>query len=416
MTEKRKLLVVAGAGASVDFGMPSVGGVHDFLLKKAQELFPLVDDPKTNLYGSIFKSITDYWGTSTASFLNKTPNFEDVLYAISALASVIPAGNFTGPLGAFVTKNPLPSVVQTGSVKLQPQDVLRHLGQTLVDELLDEFRRRCRQRDPLMVSKVKEFGQFFAGLTEKFDCAVVTTNYDDLICRSLPGIETGFDPSDGRFKQGRIVNRTAWPCLLHLHGCVHFDMDVTDGDLHGVIWQPDLDEPFHQNSFGRLTQRTAEGNEFPTSSIIAGYGKTQQIQRLPFRTYYSELDRLVYQSDALLFAGFSLADAHVRTSFANYRDGRERPVVFLDFAKDGEMLAGGDFDDSVSGPARALRVFRAPSGSMKWLGYSHPNTVDEVRRAREFERCTAPGKRLSIWYNGMLEACRHTDKILHEFG
>lgn len=34
--------------------------------------------------------------------------------------------------------------------------------------------------------------------------------------------------------------------------------------------------------------------------------------------------------------------------------------------------------------------------------------------AGDFERCAEPGYRLAIWYNGMLEACRHADKIVKE--
>jgi len=67
----------------------------------------------------------------------------------------------------------------------------------------------------------------------------------------------------------------------------------------------------------------------------------------------------VYESDAVLFLGFSLVDAHVRQAFTDYRDGRDRPVVYIDYAIDGTMLAGFDPDDA-SGPTRAMWVFRAP--------------------------------------------------------
>lgn len=190
-------------------------------------------------------------------------------------------------------------------------------------------------------------------------------------------------------------------------------MDLTDGDIHGIKWQDDLNAQFHQNSFGRSTLRTTEGNEFPTSSIIAGYGKTEQIQRLPFRTYYSELDRLVHSSDAVLFLGFSLLDAHVRQAFSDYRDRRNRPVVFIDYADDDTMLAGHD-DHRDTGPARALRVFRVGGRSTDWLGHKFPGVVNDVKAAKTFERCVEQGRPLSIWYGGMLEACRNAHKIVSE--
>jgi hypothetical protein len=47
---KRKLLVVVGAGASIEFGMPSVDGVGDILSDAAQQQYPLFTDAASNLY------------------------------------------------------------------------------------------------------------------------------------------------------------------------------------------------------------------------------------------------------------------------------------------------------------------------------------------------------------------------------
>ena len=351
---RKKLLVVAGAGAAVEFGMPSVNGVHELLLKSAAKYFFLADKPDRNLYGYLYDEVKKYWSANTLSYLGKTPNFEDVLYAISVLASTYPAGQFTGVLGAFVAPKGFPEVSHIGKRKPVDANVLRHLAQQLVDDLVTEFRNRCREPEPVLKPKIDELGRFFSVLAGEFDVAVVTTNYDDLIYRSLPKLVTGFDPKSGLFEPGWIMNRASWPCLLHLHGSVHFDMDYTDSDLHGIKWQDDLTAQFHQNSFGRSTLHTAGGNEFPRSSIIAGYGKAEQIQHMPFRTYYSELDRLVYNSDAVLFLGFSLIDAHVRQAFANYRDGRDRPIVFIDYAENDTMLAGNDFELHDTGPSRAI--------------------------------------------------------------
>ena len=335
--------------------MPSANGLHDLLLESAARYFPLADKPDENLYGFLYEAIKADW---SESYSGKTPNFEEVLYAIYVHASSHPAGKFTGALGASVGPKDFPEILYFGSRKPVDANVLRHLSQHLVDDLIDEFRKRCREPEPGLLPKIDELGRFFAALAGEFNVAVVTTNYDDLISRSLPKLVTGFDPKKGLFEPGRIIDRRSWPCLLHLHGSVHFDMDLTDGDLHGRKWQNDLTAQFHQNSFGRSMLFTTEGNQFPTSSIIAGYGKTEQIQRRPFRTYYSELDRLAYYSDAVLFLGFSLLDAHVQQVFADYRDSRNRPVVFIDYADDGTMLAGHDPNQHETGPARALKVFR----------------------------------------------------------
>jgi hypothetical protein len=41
-------------------------------------------------------------------------------------------------------------------------------------------------------------------LNDQFDVAVVTTNYDNLICRALPHIETGFDMRDNEFSNRNV--------------------------------------------------------------------------------------------------------------------------------------------------------------------------------------------------------------------
>jgi hypothetical protein len=123
---------------------------------------------------------------------------------------------------------------------------------------------------------------------------------------------------------------------------------------------------------------------------------------------------LAYTSDAVLFLGFSLIDSHVRQAFADYRDGRDRPVVFVDYADDDVLLSGSGFGLAGSGPARAIEAFRAKHYEMEWLGHKHAGTAGKVKAAKDFERSDVSGRRLSIWYGGMLEACRHTNKIIRE--
>jgi hypothetical protein len=57
MESKRKLLVVAGAGSSIDFGMPSVDAVGQVLRQAALPDFQLADDPSRSLYDHIRDAI-----------------------------------------------------------------------------------------------------------------------------------------------------------------------------------------------------------------------------------------------------------------------------------------------------------------------------------------------------------------------
>jgi hypothetical protein len=266
------------------------------------------------------------------------------------------------------------------------------------------------------VNKAAEFSQLqtlVAALQAEFEVAVVTLNYDNVMYRAFHGIETGFDPATGQFDETRILNRSQWPCMLHLHGSVHFDMAGGASDLHEIVWRPDIQGTFHQNAGGRSTRSYVEGADFPTSVVVAGYGKTTQILRRPFRTYYSELDRLVVGCDAVLFAGYGFGDAHLNIAFERFRDAKRRPVAVIGYAPDDAMTMGGvDLGDENPTITALIHTFHTDFRSMQALGRSAPDTVEALKAAQEFEVSTDPQTPLALWYNGMLSACANPGKVV----
>jgi hypothetical protein len=416
---KRRLLVVVGAGASIDFGMPSVQGVSNILAAAAQERYALFADETTNLYKYLEATISAYWRAKVSSHLQRAPNFEEILYVVFALAAAFPAGKFTSGLGAFVTATRLPDINWFGNTrKTVGSNEIREFGHYLVDTLLDEFRERCRSVTSAKGAELAKMRAFFSAVAGEFEISVVTLNYDDVLYRALPGLETGFD-AQGKFHDDRILLRRAWPCILHLHGSVHFDMrdDYTDfmgfGGLHDIHWQEDLNHQFNQNASGRSSISTLEGPDFPTSSIVAGYGKTTQILRRPFRTYFGELDRLVAQCDGVMFLGYGFSDIHLNFAFEKFRDKRRRPAVIIDYAEDTAMNANGiEWDGPHRTVTSTLGLFRTHKSCMSSLGHRIPNTVARLKNAQEFEISEDADTPLAIWYDGMLPACQNSDKVL----
>ena len=318
-----------------------------------------------------------------------------------------------------MTANPLPDVNWFANRRqVVVSDVLRQFGHYLVDTLLDTFRGRCRSLPLVKSAELAKMRAFFAALSEEFEISIVTLNYDDIVYRAMPGLETGFD-SEGRFSDERITLRRTWPCILHLHGSVHFDMrdDYTDftgfGGFHDIHWQQDLSQQFNQNALGRSSFSTVEGPDFPTSSIVAGFGKTTQLLRRPFRTYFGELDRLVAQCDGAMFLGYGFSDIHLNLAFDKFRDTRRRPVVVIDAAPDTAMNANGiEWADGHKTVTTILGVFQTHKSMMSSLGYRIPNTVARLKEALEFEISDDPDTPLAIWYNGMLPACDNVEKVL----
>lgn len=91
LTLKKKLLITVGAGASVEFGMPSVLAVDKILDARAASLFPLAADPTSNLYAFVRDAIAAYYAKHPKPAMAKTVNFEEVLYQLNLAAPLLGA-------------------------------------------------------------------------------------------------------------------------------------------------------------------------------------------------------------------------------------------------------------------------------------------------------------------------------------
>jgi hypothetical protein len=106
-------------------------------------------------------------------------------------------------------------------------------------------------------------------------------------------------------------------------------------DIHGIRWNADLRSNFRNNSLGRNGNMSSEGIDDAQSNIIAGLDKANQILRQPFAQYFMQLDRLIYESDAILFMGYGFADFHLNKLFPFIRldKQKKRKVVVLDYVE-----------------------------------------------------------------------------------
>jgi hypothetical protein len=122
---------------------------------------------------------------------------------------------------------------------------------------------------------------------------------------------------------------------------------------------------------------------------------------------------LVNGRDALLIVGYGFGDDHLNVAFERFRNARRRPVVVIGCADDNSMtVSGHGWTDIDSCDRRIFNFFATDHRSMRWLGKSRPGTVKPVKEAKEFEYSGDSNTPLSLWYDGMLSACGHPDKIL----
>src|SRR6185312_9654531 len=150
---------------------------------------------------------------------------------------------------------------------------------------------------------------------KQFDVGIITLNYDNVFTRARPGLHTGFDAT-GLFNPLSVLDRKDWGFIYHLHGSVHFAMTGVPHDMHGITWTTAPAKNHTAHAFGRDWQDSMEGTSYPRSPFVAGYGKTQQILRQPFRTYFAQVSRLAHEADSLLFIGYGFGDFHLNSVFS----------------------------------------------------------------------------------------------------
>lgn len=156
-----------------------------------------------------------------------------------------------------------------------------------------------------------------------------TTTYSHKSAQGFIPASTQSPASSSRYS---VLRRDDWNFIYHLHGSVHFAMTGTGHDMHGINWAAIPAKGHEVHSSDRNDQDSMEGVAYPTSIIVAGYSKTQQILRQPFRTYYAQVNRLLHEADSLLFLGYGFSDLHLNATFSEARD-RRRPVVVVDWRR-----------------------------------------------------------------------------------
>ncbi|HAJ27436.1 MAG TPA: hypothetical protein DCG53_09380, partial [Syntrophus sp. (in: bacteria)] len=327
MIKKNKLLVLVGAGASVDLGMPSSEMIHDLFNEWAQEEFPLAGQGDSNLYSYIAEQISSFYKGNPKPGLRKHINFEELLYVILQLSQFRHRDNYNNPLLAFISCQEMPPVYHHGVKTHVDGFLLYWLAGFLIDKLLQHFRIICKSVNRES-NDFKKHMYFWEKLRGDYSLGIFNLNYDNLILQALPGIGTGFSPDNGSFNAPSLMQAISWDFCYHIHGSIHFNMGNFDS-MHRIYWQNDLDAQFSQNSAGRNPRSTREGYDFPTSVIIAGYEKLHQIRREPFRSYYNCLERAMFEADALLLAGYGMGDEHINCIFEEYFEKNLRKPVFI---------------------------------------------------------------------------------------
>jgi hypothetical protein len=146
---------------------------------------------------------------------------------------------------------------------------------------------------------------------------------------------------------------------------------------------------------------------------VAGYGKALQIQRLPFRAYYSQIDTMVHEADSFLFIGYGFGDLHLNNCFHGIRRRAvPRPVVVISRSDNDEDPMRWRHDSWSENLCRAVQ-FNCDEIATRIFPHATPH-VAELIQNNEFEVSTNETYPISIWHGGFMRACMNYNLIKNE--
>ncbi|WP_205277149.1 SIR2 family protein [Leptospira ainazelensis] len=405
---KKKLLIVVGAGASIEFGMPSVSAVDTLFEKWALGKFAL-DNQVDSLYSFLKERLSEYYKNQNN---NNYVNFEELLYVIFSLSSHLnPLSN--NSLKAFLNPINFPKVNRYNKYIAPDQSTFRDLYVSLIDELLNHFREQCIDLNNNKQPELSLLKKFIEKLKDQFEIAIISLNYDNIFLQADPSLDVGFNKYSGAFDKDYFIDSGKWNYLIQLHGSVHFDMKMNEGSMHSISWENNLKASFSQNASGRNEIKTSEGISLPTSSIISGYFKLNQMLRDPFFTYYNKSFNFPRMADSILFIGYGFNDHHLNFSISRLDPNVNQKIVLIDFSSKNQNSMHFRNDSWAGGVCSCLKL---NGHNFSFDNYNHPADIQELKKENKFEiyKNDSNPRHVSIWHNGFLSALQNGDKILSQ--
>lgn len=411
----KKLLVILGAGSSLDQGMPSVTDIDNCMKVWGTEWMnsdPALPDAD-NYFEKLWRGAETYYRSNSPSF-GMRPNFEKILGDMVALANWMQPAPFGNTLRQIVCSDRTPPDVHfpfpEGSAPYGAYIIINSQLGYLLKRLAEHFRARSRALDQ-NTQAFARYRHLIAALRKTFDVGIYNLNYDNVALAAWPDAFTGF-ADNGRFDTGAVHRRHEWGFSYHLHGSVHHTLNGPF--VEAIQWQHDLNAPFRDGDEGQATNTLSEQKSFPRATFIAGGFKLDQLLIEPFHSFYASLVRHVYEADAILIGGYGFGETHVNRALQNRleRDAARGlidrpPVMILTRSSDSER----HMDSRQDMWSMEMRRSLCASGfQSKTIGPFDPTKAANLVPGNAFEFSSA--HRVALWHGGFVESADHVDRVV----
>ncbi len=372
----RRALVVMGAGASVEYGIPVTADFGQIIEAAVRNDAYCQRTGGVDVYLDVAGKLLTYYRSQAEA------HFERIYHVLHELD----AFRLTSRAVAKFRPVMYPFLEMTKSYEAQ---ALRAAARTMTECIYSKVSAVCGSPEQLL----DPLASFFENLEQKYAPRVYTTNYDDFVGQATQSSYfTGFTQSHGDhvdFDAASFWSHWDKPALFHVHGSIHMGFP-RPGDHHGIgdiAWYESRDEALKHAIFngGSRDDAKMDGTQAVRSAIITGLRKLDQLQRIPHAFYYSALGRDAMEADVIFVLGSGLADLHLNTWLKAVRRARpDVPILYVGHwsgGMDGFYNAiHSDYGDREISLIHDLRIDlqHVPAGELKALnGW----TIDATKTA-----------------------------------
>lgn len=361
---KKRILVLVGAGASVDFGIPQTTGFAEAIESELRDNQYCVRSGGMDAYDWVKRTLEDYYGDEPWE-----ANFERVYHSLHELAEM---NHIDGAVPKF---KPVLYPFLTTSYD-HTKDALR----AAASAMLDAIYKIASTLSSTPKRSLAPLTAFIEGLQKQGIPRIYTTNYDDFFSQASPGLFTGF--TNHRNGYSLFSPKDYWtqwdtPGLFHLHGSVHFgfplsikrDPDVGIGDLG---WYESKEDAIKHAHAGGSGVPRLDGTQLERSAIITGLDKLGRLQQAPYLSYYGGLTRETVEADLIIVLGSGLGDSHLNSCLLQARRTYPpTPIVYVGKWNEGDLQEALRHDptDQTVAMVHDLRIDVGGRGEMKFEAY-----------------------------------------------
>lgn len=318
--EKQRAVVVVGAGASVEYGIPVTADFGALIDQAIYSDAYCKSVGGTAAYVEVKAKLETYYQNTAEA------HFERIYHVLHELAM-----HQTTP-NAVAKFSPVMYPFLDATVSYTRQ-ALNAACKTMLKFIYQHVSTICEQPK----CSLAPFEALFERMLEQYVPRVYTTNYDDFVGQAtIDAFFTGFTASHGNhldFDPKDYWSQWDVPGLFHVHGSIHmgFPHDMSH-DIGDVAWYPSRHEALKYAMFNGSTRERMDGTGVARSSIVTGLDKLSRLQQSPYAFYYAGFSRDVMEADAIIVLGSGLADLHLNTYLKAARRARpDLPILFVGY-------------------------------------------------------------------------------------